>query len=360
MKLTHYIKHPGAILLLPNRLRIRIKSRLEITAFKWALKSPRRASYYYCFFSTKFDREHYSVLVGKNLHIKGDISSLGNNAFLRRSFHMIEKGLVTLPLKDVWAEGYIENTIEALKTSLATECDKTTHQWAFNVLDRYFNTIKPTDITNKAKSEFDKLVTRFPLISCEEKHHSPYLRKEIIPSGVSYDTFIKLCKQRHSVRWYEDKNVPIDLVKKAITAGLTAPSACNRQPFRYIIVHDHEKLKKTVNLPMGCNTFAHNIKLMVILIGDLSAYFDERDRHLIYIDGGLSAMNFMMALETLGLSSCPINWPDIEKREEKITNEFKLMPHEKGIMFFSIGYPLRNGGIPFSAKKNVERVTTIY
>ena len=150
------------------------------------------------------------------------------------------------------------------------------------------------------------------------------------------------------------------LVKKAITAGLTAPSACNRQPFRFIIVNSKEKLAKTVNLPMGSDTFAHNIKLMAILIGDLSAYFDERDRHLIYIDASLAAMNFMMALETLGLSSCPINWPDIEERELNIAKEFNLQPNEKGIMFFSIGYALDKGGVPFSAKKNVEQVITIY
>lgn len=360
MNLKRYIKHPGAILLLPRRLKSTIRNKIQACAIKWALKSPRHATFYYTFFSTKFDREHYSVLHGINLHLKGNIDSLANNAMLRRSLHMIEKGLITVPLKNVWAEGYIINTIEALKSTLENKCDQTTHQWAFNVLEQYFKTIQPTATTNKAKESFNSLLFKYPLVSCEARHHSPYKKNDISLSNIDYNDFLKLCQQRHSIRWYEDKEVEIDIVKKAITAGLTAPSACNRQPFRYIIVHDPNKLQKTIGLPMGCSTFASNIKMMVLLVGDLSAYFDERDRHLIYIDGGLTSMNFMMALETMGLSSCPINWPDIEERENSISKEFNLIPSEKGILFFSVGYPKKDGGIPFSAKKEVEKITTIY
>ncbi len=88
-------------------------------------------------------------------------------------------------------------------------------------------------------------------------------------------------------------------------------------------------------------------------------FIHENGSRTIYIDASLAAMNFMMALETMGLSSCPINWPDIEEREQLIAKEFNLQPSEKGIMFISIGYPLNKGGIPFSAKKSVEQVTTI-
>lgn len=360
MNWKHYIKHPGAILLLPNRVKIKVKAKIEASTFNWALKSPRNASYFYAFFSNRFDREHYSVLYGKALNLKGDLKSIAANATLRRSIHMIEKGLTTVPLKPVFAEGYIENTVQILKELVNTNCDDTTQKWAYNVLEKYFETVEPTETVNKAHTAFNNLTIQKPIISCELKHHSPYTSETRDKSNISYDEFRKLCSQRRSIRWYQDREVPIDFIKKAVEVGLTAPSACNRQPFRFIIVSSKEKLEKTIRLPMGTDTFAHNIKLMVILIGDLSAYFDERDRHLIYIDASLAAMNFMMALETLGLSSCPINWPDIEEREEQIAKEFNLQPSEKGIMFFSVGYPLEKGGVPYSAKKNIEQVITIY
>ena len=270
---------------------------------------------------------------------------------------MIEKGIESIPRKEVWAEGYILDVIETLNNELKYNSDKVTHQWAYEVLDKYFAIIKHTDITKEAENKYKNIKSQYPLLSCEVKHVKKHIKREPV---INYDNFIHLCNQRHSIRWYEDKEVPVELVMKAIEAGLKAPSACNRQPFRYIIVKDEKKLNKVVNLPMGCKTFAHNIKLMVILIGDLSAYFDERDRHLIYIDGGLTAMNFMLALETLGLSSCPINWPDIEEREQKMEKEFNLKKSEKGILLFSVGYPLNKEEIPSSIKKDVKQVTTIY
>ena len=52
--------------------------------------------------------------------------------------------------------------------------------------------------------------------------------------------------------------------------------------------------------------------MIIVIVGELDAYEYDRDRHLIYIDGSLAAMTFMLALETLGLSSCPINWSGVE------------------------------------------------
>lgn len=358
--LKHLIKHPGAILLLLKHPNLLLGEKIQAAVIRWALKKPRHASYYYAFFSNRFDREHYGVLYGKSLNLNSDLDSIASDATLRRYLHMIEKGLTTVPRKPVFAESYIINTIEILNNLLNTQCADTTQKWAYDVLSMYFDTVERNETIDRAHNLFQKIIEEKPQISCEVKHHSPYESSSRVQSTVNYDDFLALCRQRHSIRWYENKEVPIDEIKKAIAAGLTAPSACNRQPFRFIVVKDKEKLAKTIRLPMGTDTFADNIKLMVILIGDLSAYFDERDRHLIYIDASLAAMNFMMALETLGLSSCPINWPDIEEREKMIEKEFDINPNEKGIMFFSVGYPLGRGGVPFSAKKSIEQVTTIY
>ena len=93
------------------------------------------------------------------------------------------------------------------------------------------------------------------------------------------------------------------------------------------------------------------IPCTMAIIGDLSAYPRERDRHLIYVDGSLAAMQLMLAFETLGLSTCPINWPDIESAEKKIANLLKLKVYERPIMLLSVGYAQDQGGIAFSQKK---------
>ena len=57
---------------------------------------------------------------------------------------------------------------------------------------------------------------------------------------------------------------------------------------------------------------------IVQVVGNLAAYPLERDRHLIYIDSALASMQLMLAAETLGLSTCPINWPDVDFAEQNI------------------------------------------
>lgn len=343
-----------------TRYRLYLINKYKKFYLNWALKNPRYASFYYWIFSRQFDREHYSVLYGKMLNIKADTNSLAIDATLRRYLHMIEKGLIHPDQKPVFAEKYIINTVEVLQKQISYKKNLHLQKWAYDVLSEYFRKVDKTTTIQKAEDIFKNILINNPLESNELKKFIPYQRNVNESLKFKYNDFLTLCKQRHSIRQYENKEVPIDLVKNAIEVALTAPSACNRQAMRFIIIQNKEKLSKTVNLPIGCNTFSDNIKLMVLLIGDLSAYFDERDRHLIYIDGGLASMSFMLALETLGLSSCPINWPDIEDKEETAAKEFNLKPHEKGIIFFSIGYPLNSGLIAYSARKNVEDVLTVY
>lgn len=65
-------------------------------------------------------------------------------------------------------------------------------------------------------------------------------------------------------------------------------------------------------------------------------------------------MQLMLALETMGLSSCPINWPDIEICERKIARKLNLPKHLRPVMLISVGYGQESGKIPFSQKKSAK------
>jgi nitroreductase len=103
---------------------------------------------------------------------------------------------------------------------------------------------------------------------------------------------------------------------------------------------------------MGTAGFASNLPALAVVVGDLSAFPLERDRHVIYIDGSLAAMQFMLALETLGLASCPINWPDIDAREAAMAKHLGLKPYERVVMLIGFGYAKDDGLIPFSRKRS--------
>ncbi|HBS78218.1 MAG TPA: nitroreductase-like protein, partial [Pseudomonas sp.] len=73
--------------------------------------------------------------------------------------------------------------------------------------------------------------------------------------------------------------------------------------------------------------------------------------HVVYIDGSLAAMQLMLALESLGLSSCSINWPDVEERERQLAKILGLTYQERTVMLLAVGYADPTGGIPYSDKK---------
>ena len=94
------------------------------------------------------------------------------------------------------------------------------------------------------------------------------------------------------------------------------------------------------------------------MIGQLRSFEFERDRHLIYIDASLAIMGFLLALETFNLSSCTMNFSDVEARERKLQKRLGLEIDERPIMLIAIGHPLPDGMVPHSAKKTIDTIRT--
>ncbi len=97
-----------------------------------------------------------------------------------------------------------------------------------------------------------------------------------------------------------------------------APTACNRLPYEFLVFDDPDQVQRVAAIPLGAAGYSHQIPAIIVVKGRLDSYFSPRDRHVPYIDASLAAMSFLLALETLGLSSSVINWPDFEPLERKI------------------------------------------
>ncbi len=54
------------------------------------------------------------------------------------------------------------------------------------------------------------------------------------------DDFFELLARRRTVRDYSDREVPLELIEKAIATAGTAPSGANMQPWRFVVVKDRE------------------------------------------------------------------------------------------------------------------------
>ena len=167
----------------------------------------------------------------------------------------------------------------------------------------------------------------------------------------SFNEFQNLCHSRASVRWFTNQKPPIEYIRKALNTASTSPSACNRQPYRFIVSRSSKLTKSILDCTGGTSGFAHQVPALVVVVGNLDYFELEKDRHLIYIDSSLAAMQFMLACKTLGLSTCTFNWPDLSREDKRISEIIDLKSSERVIMLIGIGFADDKIEIPTSQKK---------
>lgn len=317
------------------------------------------SSLYYTFCSGVFYKEHKAALAGRVKYYRDlQSASNGESVMLRRNIHRLEKGIIMRPRKKVFGSSYIHDTVGAYAHALSVhEPGKPfseTLKWAHDVLKTYFSvTADSHSGINKAREYFYEL----PPVPGDLSSR-PYHRDMSGGLSVDYSGLLQLAKTRRSVRWYRQQAVPREVTDKAIRIAGLSPSACNRQPFDFRIFDDPEKAQEIAGIAMGTKGFSHNFPGLIVVVGDLSAYFHERDRHNIYIDASLAAMSLIYALEVQGVSSCIINWPEIARKERIITKKLKLETSRRVIMLISIGYPDPRGMVPYSQKKRLDLLRT--
>lgn len=314
-------------------------------------KTKVTSSLYYLIFNKSFMREHQSVLKGRVKYYQSLERIEDSCVLLRRNIHRLEKGLIMQPRRDVFGKAFIGETVDAFVLAVKQNALKESEgNWFNDVLSKYFEVVSSSLEIDSARKKYESVCQENKILNRAKS--IPYARESIKETNISFEQLEVLFKQRRSIRWYEDKAVDISLINKAVDIATQAPSACNRQPFKFHTVMNKDKVKKVADCAMGTTGFSHNLQTIIAVVGDLSAYPAERDRHVIYIDGSLVTMQLMLALETLGLSTCAINWPDIETREKMLDELLGLNKHERTIMLLAVGYADPKGGIPFSQKKN--------
>jgi nitroreductase len=332
------------------------RERVSKAMLKFFSLNARFSGIYYALFSTQFDKEHHSVLKGRIKYAETQQRfDQSSSPLLRRNVHRLEKGLIMQPRRAHFAQNYIQETVNAfIAMSNFANSDKEELDWAHHVLTEYFSTVEHVSWIKSAFEDFKTVP------SIQEAQLVPYYDKDRVRSTISKEQLSSLFWQRRSTRWYTDKAIETSLIDEAIKLASLAPSACNRQPFEFFVSSDQNKAIALCKLAVGTSGFVDNIPCAIAIVGDLSAYPQEKDRHLIYIDSSLASMQLMLALEVQGLSSCPLNWPEINWREKKVSQLLNLPPEKRVIMLLAVGYADQSGMIPYSQKKSVNQLKTLF
>lgn len=144
--------------------------------------------------------------------------------------------------------------------------------------------------------------------------------------------FEEVIKKRRSIRKFKNQPVEKNLVEKLITAATLAPSACNTQGWKFIIVNNDE-LKKEI-FDAGGSVLIKNSPLGILVL------YDNRTLNLDYQDHIQSAsaaiQNINLAATNIGLGTCWICHLPTPKKLRKI---LKMPAYYSPVAYILLGYP---------------------
>jgi nitroreductase len=156
---------------------------------------------------------------------------------------------------------------------------------------------------------------------------------------------LELILRRQSDRKYSDKPIEADKLERIIEAGRMAPSACNAQPWKFVVVTDsllRQKISEAVTERItGMNSFAINAPILVVIIREKPNFSSKiggtiKNKDYSHNDIGIASASICLQAVAEGIGSCIIGWFD-EKQIKKALN----IPASKRVeLIIALGYSL--------------------
>lgn len=175
---------------------------------------------------------------------------------------------------------------------------------------------------------------------------------------------LEAIKNRRSVRAYEQKPVPPEIINQIIEAGNEAPFTSNTraQPWRFVVVQNPEFKQKLLQttMPFWQNTIDHLKAASPEIYKMATVLYDALDepKDVIYYNAPvivfvlgpannpfspvLACENMMIAAQSLGLGSCYVGFGGMIKGNPEVVAALELKEDEAVYGPILLGYPQQN------------------
>jgi len=133
---------------------------------------------------------------------------------------------------------------------------------------------------------------------------------------------------RKSVRKYDSRPVPEDVLARVLEAGRLAPSANNIQPWRFIVVKDQAGREKLTDGRWA--KFLKDCPVVIVGCGDTKA---SEEWHVV--DTTIALTHMVIVATSEGLGTCWIG----SFFEDKVKAAVGIPEHMKVVAMLAVGYP---------------------
>lgn len=157
-------------------------------------------------------------------------------------------------------------------------------------------------------------------------------------------SLLELLRARRSIRSYSPRPVPRDKLLRCLEAARLAPSACNSQPWYFIIVDDEELRGRLCSQCFSgiysMSSFAKGAPVIVAVVRNITSYAAAlggflRGVQFGLIDIGIAGEHFVLQAQEEGLGTCWLGWFN-ERAAKRVLG---LGRGAKVDVLISVGYP---------------------
>lgn len=141
---------------------------------------------------------------------------------------------------------------------------------------------------------------------------------------------------RRSVRKFEAREVPSELIDELLLAADVAPSACNKRPLCFYVIKNSEKLAA---LSDSGRFTGMSSPLAIVVAGDMTRKLPRSFGDYWIHDAAAATENILIMATDLGLGSC---WCGVHLQPsvgEKISEVLSLPENIVPFSLIRIGYP---------------------
>ena len=176
------------------------------------------------------------------------------------------------------------------------------------------------------------------------------------------ENFLELANRRQSYRKYLDKPVEKEKIIQCIEAARVAPSACNSQPWHFVVVNNKELASKTADCIQDSimNKFTSQCSTFIIAVeesGNITSRAGEliKKQDFRATDVAIACEHICLMAEELGLGTCILGWFN-EKALKKLLN---INKSKRVRLVIAMGYP-SDTKVRSKVRKNLSDIYTIY
>jgi len=158
------------------------------------------------------------------------------------------------------------------------------------------------------------------------------------------DDLMSIIQSRRSIRRYQDKPIPDDLLHKLFQAARWAPSWANTQCWHFVVVKDMERKKKiqAAVSPRNPSYLALvNAPVLLVVCGQLKRSGFYNDQYptkfgdWFMYDLGLATQNLCLAAHDSGLGTAIVGLFE----HDRVAEIVKLRPEHEVLVLVPLGYP---------------------